>query len=71
MDRDRIQELSHKVDEAHGLSRVQKQHKAGKMTAWERIELLMDRDSFVETNMLLEHRCNYFGLEKKKIEVEN
>jgi len=68
MDRDRIQELSRKVDEAHGLSRVQKQHKAGKMTAWERIELLMDRDSFVETNMLLEHRCNYFGLEKKKTE---
>lgn len=57
-----------KAETAHGIARADKQHKAGKMTAWERIQLLMDPETFVETNMLLEHRCHYFGLEKKKTE---
>src|SRR3974377_1437912 len=43
------------------------QHKRGKLTARERMELLMDRDSFEELDMFVEHRSNEFGMEKSRI----
>ena len=43
-----------------------KQHKKGKLTARERIELLLDEGSFVETDAFVEHCCSNFGMEKKK-----
>ncbi|KAG7249132.1 hypothetical protein CRUP_021817, partial [Coryphaenoides rupestris] len=43
--------------------RIDAQHKKGKLTARERIELLLDRDSFVEYDMFVEHRCADFGME--------
>src|SRR3974377_292565 len=50
-----------------GEKRIEAQHKRGKLTARERMELLMDRDSFEELDMFVEHRSNDFGMEKSKI----
>ncbi|MBK5913239.1 acyl-CoA carboxylase subunit beta [Rhodocyclus purpureus] len=45
-----------------GQRRIDAQHKKGKLTARERIELLLDPDSFEEWDMFKEHRCNDFGM---------
>jgi propionyl-CoA carboxylase beta chain len=50
-----------------GKARIEAQHKRGKLTARERIELLMDKGSFEEFDMFVEHRSNEFGMEKTKI----
>ncbi len=50
-----------------GQARIDAQHKRGKLTARERIELLMDENSFEEFDMYVEHRCHDFGMEKTKI----
>ena len=47
-----------------GAKRIDVQHKKGKLTARERIEVLLDPDSFEETGMFVEHRCQNFGMEK-------
>ena len=49
-----------------GTQRVAAQHAKGKLTARERIELLLDRGSFEEFDMFVEHRCDDFGMEKTK-----
>lgn len=64
----RIDGLEQNKSIIHGKSRSEKQHKSGKLTAWERINLLMDEGTFVETDMFLEHRCTYFGMDAKKME---
>ncbi|MCK5838064.1 MAG: methylmalonyl-CoA carboxyltransferase, partial [Desulfobacula sp.] len=46
--------------------RTAKQHGKGKLTARERIELVVDPGSFVETDALQEHQCHNFGIEKQK-----
>ena len=61
-------ELEERLQNVHGESRKIKQHNAGKLSAWERINLLMDEGTFVETNVYLEHRCSYFRMEQKKQE---
>jgi propionyl-CoA carboxylase beta chain len=50
-----------------GLQRVTAQHDRGKLTARERIELLLDEGSFEEFDMFVEHRSTDFGMEKTKI----
>jgi propionyl-CoA carboxylase beta chain len=50
-----------------GEERIRKQHAAGKLTARERVELLLDAGSFVEIDALVTHRCTDFGMEKQKI----
>src|SRR5262250_3348577 len=50
-----------------GEARTEAQHKRGKLTARERMELLMDRDSFEELDMFVEHRSSDFGMDKTKI----
>ena len=45
-----------------GLKRIEAQHNRGKLTARERIELLMDDGSFEEFDMYVEHRCIDFGM---------
>ncbi|MGB0653489.1 MAG: acyl-CoA carboxylase subunit beta [Thermoplasmatota archaeon] len=50
-----------------GAARVEKQHKGGKYTARERMDLLFDRGSFVELDSLREHECTDFGMDAKKI----
>ena len=46
--------------------RIEKQHNRGKMTARERINALLDPDSFVELDALVKHRSSNFGLENKR-----
>lgn len=48
-----------------GQKRIDAQHAKGKLTARERIELLVDPDSFEEFDMFVEHRCNDFGMNEK------
>ncbi|MCP4632504.1 MAG: acyl-CoA carboxylase subunit beta [candidate division Zixibacteria bacterium] len=50
-----------------GEKRIEKQHKKGKLTARERIELLLDKGSFEEFDMFVTHRCSDFDMEKHKI----
>src|SRR3954449_11103648 len=50
-----------------GQARIDAQHARGKLTARERIELLMDRGSFEEFDMFVQHRCDDFGMEKTKV----
>ncbi len=50
-----------------GKKRIEKQHKKGKLTARERVKLLLDKGSFQELGMFVEHRSQDFGLDKQKI----
>ena len=50
-----------------GQRRIEAQHAKGKLTARERIELLLDADSFEEWDMFVEHRCHDFGMEQTRI----
>jgi propionyl-CoA carboxylase beta chain len=50
-----------------GQARIDVQHSKGKLTARERLEVLLDTDSFEEYGMFVEHRCTNFGMEKSHI----
>jgi propionyl-CoA carboxylase beta chain len=54
------------AEQGGGSERVQRQHQQGKLTARERVELLLDEGSFQELDKLVTHRCIDFGMEKKK-----
>ena len=65
----KIEDLREKIDEAihAGSARaVEKQHAKGKHTARERIEMLVDPDSFTEIDEFARHRSNQFGMEKSR-----
>lgn len=49
-----------------GINRIESQHKKGKHTARERIEILLDEGSFEEYDMFVTHRCTDFGLENQE-----
>ncbi|MEU5436783.1 carboxyl transferase domain-containing protein, partial [Streptomyces sp. NPDC020719] len=66
---DRLDELSERKEQAvRGPSdkATEAQHAKGKLTARERIELLLDKGSFTEVEQLRRHRATGFGLEAKK-----
>ncbi|MCA9146021.1 MAG: acyl-CoA carboxylase subunit beta [Planctomycetaceae bacterium] len=50
-----------------GQQRIDAQHKKGKLTARERIELLLDPGSFEEWDMFVEHRCHDFGMDRQSV----
>jgi len=50
-----------------GADRVKVQHSKGKLTARERLEILLDPGSFEEYGLYIEHRCTNFAMEKKKV----
>lgn len=50
-----------------GQHRIDSQHKKGKLTARERVELLLDAGSFEEFDMFVSHRCSDFGMEENRI----
>ncbi len=61
-------EEKHKLAElGGGQARIDKQHKAGRKTARERIAVLLDPGTFVETDKFVTHNCTDFGMEKNKI----
>jgi propionyl-CoA carboxylase beta chain len=65
-----IEELETRRSEARqggGERRIAAQHARGKLTARERLELLLDEGSFEEFDMYVEHRCSDFGMESQKI----
>ena len=67
---ERIEELNRRLaaaEQGGGAERIRKQHEAGKLTARERIELLLDAGSFVEVDALVTHRCRDFGMERVSI----
>ena len=64
---DRLEERRGSARGGGGARRIEAQHKRGKLTARERIELLMDKNSFEEFDMFVEHRSYDFGMEKSKI----
>jgi len=49
-----------------GEKRIAAQHKKGKLTARERIDILLDEGSFEEIGMFVSHRCTDFGMEKEQ-----
>jgi propionyl-CoA carboxylase beta chain len=63
----RLEDLNTRALAGGGKERVEKQHAAGKLSARERIDLLLDPGSFVEIDRLVTHRCTDFGMEKQKI----
>ncbi|XP_016079812.1 PREDICTED: propionyl-CoA carboxylase beta chain, mitochondrial [Miniopterus natalensis] len=63
---ERIEEKRRAALMGGGQRRIEAQHKRGKLTARERISLLLDPDSFVESDMFVEHRCADFGMAADK-----
>jgi propionyl-CoA carboxylase beta chain len=61
-----LQERERVAELGGGLDRIQKQHQSGKLTARERVELLLDSGSFVELDKFVTHRCTDFGMEQHK-----
>ncbi len=67
---DVISALEAKREEARlggGKKRIQRQHEKGKLTARERISVLLDENSFEEYDMFVEHRSSDFGMDKQRI----
>jgi propionyl-CoA carboxylase beta chain len=68
--RDILDQLEAKRDEAHlggGQRRIDAQHAKGKLTARERLDILLDDGSFEEYDMYKTHRCSDFGMESQQI----
>jgi propionyl-CoA carboxylase beta chain len=64
---DRIEELRRRLraaDQGGGPERIERQHRAGKKTARERIDLLCDKGSFAEIDKLVVHQLHGFGMER-------
>ena len=62
----KLQELRDESKMGGGPERIEAQHKKGKLTARERIELLVDPDSFTEIDSFVKHHCDKFGMDQKK-----
>jgi propionyl-CoA carboxylase beta chain len=66
----KIKDIKRRSDLAElggGKERIEDQHRAGKLTARERIDLLLDEGSFQEMDKFVVHQCHDFGMDKKKI----
>jgi propionyl-CoA carboxylase beta chain len=54
------------AEDGGGAKRRERQHREGKMSARERVEFLLDEGTFEETDKLVTHRCNDFGMPSRK-----
>jgi acetyl-CoA carboxylase carboxyltransferase component len=63
---ERLKKLREQAKLGGGQKRIDAQHKKGKLTARERLDLLLDEGSFEEFDMFVQHRCRDFGLEKER-----
>jgi len=63
----KFKEIDKAAELGGGADKIQKIHDAGRMTARERIDMLLDKGTFVELDKLVTHRCTNFGMEKTKI----
>ena len=69
MQQDKIKELVERREAARlggGQKRIDAQHKKGKLTARERLAILLDEGSFEEFDMFVQHRCTNFGMESSR-----
>lgn len=69
---ERLQELQERQQKElamGGTDRVKKQHDSGKLTARERLDLLFDPGTFVETDMFVRHRATLFGWQRHLFRV--
>ena len=64
---ERLEELRRRSEEGGGEERLSVQHGKGKLSARERLNLLLDEDSFIELDRFVTHRSVEFGLDQKKI----
>jgi len=62
-----LRDLKYRSSLGGGEERIRKQHAKGKLTARERVELLLDKGSFVELDRFVTHRCQDFGMEEQRI----
>ncbi|MEP0774116.1 MAG: acyl-CoA carboxylase subunit beta [Acidobacteriota bacterium] len=65
--RERLRRLEQASLAGGGAERIARQHQAGKLTARERLELLLDAASFDEVDQLVTHRCTDFGMDRQRI----
>jgi propionyl-CoA carboxylase beta chain len=63
---EQLARLTKEAELGGGQERINKQHEQGKYTARERINKLLDPDSFIEFDKFVTHKCNAFGMEKTK-----
>lgn len=64
---EKLERKNKEAMEAGGTERIKKQHESGKLTARERIDTLLDKNSFVETDRFKTYLCNDFGIDAQKI----
>ncbi|MFH2013283.1 MAG: acyl-CoA carboxylase subunit beta [Pseudomonadota bacterium] len=62
-----LRERKNKILQMGGPKAIEKQHERGKLTARERVDLLFDAGTFMETDALVKHRCTDFGMGEKEI----
>ncbi|MBI4391745.1 MAG: methylmalonyl-CoA carboxyltransferase, partial [candidate division NC10 bacterium] len=62
-----LHRLHRQAELAGGAERIQRQHTAGKKTARERLELLLDKGSFAEVDKFVVHQCRDFGMEAQRV----
>ena len=65
-----LHEKRAKIKEGGGKQRIEKQHKAGKLAARERIDKLVDHKSFQEIGLFAKHRATYFGMADKDLPAD-
>jgi methylmalonyl-CoA carboxyltransferase large subunit len=65
-----LREKRAKIKEGGGKRRIQKQHEAGKLSARERIDKLVDRGSFQEIGLFAKHRATFFGMADKDLPAD-
>ena len=62
---DEVRRRHSAAEDGGGPERRQRQHDEGKLSARERVDILLDEDSFEEMDKLVEHRCRDFGMDKQ------
>jgi methylmalonyl-CoA carboxyltransferase 12S subunit len=70
---EQLSELERKksrLKQGGGAERIEKQHKSGKLTARERLDLLVDRDTFQEAGLFAAHKAKYFGMAGKELPAD-
>src|SRR5438552_17830689 len=65
---DEVRRRHARAEAGGGEDRRARQHSEGKLSARERIDLLLDEGAFVETDKLVRHRCHDFGMEEQVID---
>ncbi|PMP77317.1 MAG: methylmalonyl-CoA carboxyltransferase, partial [Chloroflexus aggregans] len=65
-----LRQYRHRLEQGGGPERIARQHQAGKLTARERLHILIDHDTFQELYLFARHRCTAFGMADKEMPGE-